>query len=303
LSKKLSQIIIALALLDVTTACNSNSNFSNQLNIASLSGQLNNTSSGSGSVGSSGSSSSGFDGSTNIPNPPAAANYVDEIQELSDWSGATGAASQCPNGVASSTCDPVSANFDSTVTHPSDPIAFSESDGVSGEFQFYQGPAWATAIWGHSLLTQTAVRNFIWDFYVYVSAATYGASELDLYTSLNSGQRFMMGSQCNRSANTWDTWSESEQQWIHNASIPCNTVLTAGAWHHVTFYNTVSSADNSYTYQVIRIDGVDYVLNQTQFTKEVGWPDGLIGVQVQLDANASGAGVNEYIENMQLYAW
>jgi hypothetical protein len=100
-----------------------------------------------------------------------------------------------------------------------------------------------------------------------------------------------------------DTWSESGQHWIQNASIPCNDVLSPGMWHHVTFYNTVNSSNNTYTYQVLRIDNVDYVLNQTQSAKAVGWPDGLIGVQVQIDTNADGGGVNEYIENMQLYAW
>jgi len=113
----------------------------------------------------------------------------------------------------------------------------------------------------------------------------------------------MMGSQCNRTNNSWDTWSEANQTWIHNTSIPCNQILTAGTWHRVTFYSTADSTTNSYTYHVIRIDGTDYVLNQTQYTKYVGWPEGLIGVQVQLDTNASGAGVNEYIENMQLYTW
>jgi hypothetical protein len=246
---------------------------------------------------------SGFDGSANIPNPPASANNVDKIQELTGWLGQTGAVSQCPNGVASPNCNPVSANFNPTPVLSSDPIGFPGSDGISGEFQLYQSPAYATALWGHQVLTQAAARNFIWDFYIYVNSAAYGASELDLYTSLNNGQRFMMGSQCNRNNNTWDTWSESGQAWVHNASVPCNTVLAAGAWHHVTFYNTVNASNNTYTYQVLRIDGVDYVLNQTQSAQQVGWPDGLIGVQVQLDANYSGNGVNEYLENMQLYAW
>jgi len=245
----------------------------------------------------------GFDGSANIPNPPASASNVDKIQELTGWSGETGAASQCPNGVATSSCDPVSANFNSTPALSSDPIALSGSDGISGEFQLYQSPAYATAIWGHQVLTQAAARNFIWDFYIYVNSASYGASELDLYTSLNNGQRFMMGSQCNRNNNTWDTWSESGQTWIHNTNIPCNTVLSAGVWHHVTFYNTVNTSNNTYTYQTLRIDEVDYVLNQTQSAKEVGWPDGVIGVQVQLDANFAGNGVYEYLENMQIYAW
>ena len=48
----------------------------------------------------------GFSGSSNIPSPPASASYVSSVQELSNWASSTGAASQCPDGVASSTCDP-----------------------------------------------------------------------------------------------------------------------------------------------------------------------------------------------------
>ena len=65
----------------------------------------------------------------------------------------------------------------------------------------------------------------------------------------------------------------------------------------------MNTSNNTYEYHVIRIDNVDYVLNQTQNAQETGWPDGGISVQVQLDDNSSGAGVNEYLENVQLYAW
>ena len=252
---------------------------------------------------SSSSSSGGFDGSSNIPNPPSSATHYTDIQELSDWKSSTGAASQCPGGVPSSKCDPVNANYNSTVEHPADPISLAGSEGETGLFQLYSSPAWATVVWGHSAGTQTSVRNLIWDFYVDVTGTNYNASELDLYDSLNGGQRFMMGSQCDRGHNTWDTWNEATQHWFQNASVPCNSVLPPNQWNHVTFYNTLDSSNNTYTYHVLRINGVDYVLNQSFGTAPVGWPDGLIGMQVQLDANGSGSGVNEYLENVQIYGW
>ena len=205
----------------------------------------------------------------NIPNPPPSASNIGKIQEDNGWSSATGAVSSCPGGVPSPTCNPPNANYNSTVSHPTDPIPLSGSENSCGEFQLYQSPAWATVIWGHSLETNLSARNFIWDFYVYVTNTSYQASELDFYDSLNGGQRFMMGTQCNRANNTWDTWNEATQQWIHT-SIACNSTLTAGAWHHITFYNTVNSSNNTYTYHVLRIDGVDHVLNQSQPTAHVG---------------------------------
>jgi len=245
----------------------------------------------------------GFDGSASIPNPPNGAVDIRNIQKLTGWKGLTGAASQCPGGVASSTCNPLNANFNATVMHPADPLTLVGSSGTTGEFQFYQSPGYATAIWGHSVGTYLSARNFIWDFYVYVDSVNFGNAELDLYTSLNNGQRFMMGSQCDRSNNSWDTWNESTQKWIKNTSVPCKSVLPVQKWAHATFYNTVDSSNNTYTYHTLRIDGIDYNLNQEEPTTHVGWPDGLIGVQVQLDADSNGDPVNEYIENMSIYAW
>jgi hypothetical protein len=186
------------------------------------------------------------------------------------------------------------------VAGPGSPPA--AGDSTTGLFELETSPAWATCIWGHSFETDETARSFIWDFYVYVTATDYAASELDFYQILG-GQRFMMGTQCERAANTWDTWNESTQHWVKNASIACNEVLTPSAWHHVVMYLTTDSTTNEYTYETIRIDGVDYPLNQTQPTKASTWPDGLVGVQVQLDANASGDGVNEYIEAMNVYSW
>ena len=86
-------------------------------------------------------SGSGFDGSLNIPIPPSSAYYVDNIDNLSNWTSATGAASGCPNGVASPTCNPPNANYNSKVEHPADPAPLSGSDNTSGEFQLFNGPA------------------------------------------------------------------------------------------------------------------------------------------------------------------
>jgi len=249
------------------------------------------------------SQSGNFAGSVNIPNPPSSAILVSQIQQLSNWSSSTGAASQCPNGVASPTCNPVNANYNATVGHPADPLVLPGSSGTSGEFQIYQSPANATVVWGQALQTHSTATNFIWDFYVYVTGAHYASSELDLYATLNGGQRFMMGSQCNRGNNSWDTWNEASQTWIHNMNVPCNSVLSPGLWHRVSFYNSIDLASNTYTYRVLRIDGVDYILNQTQPAQHMNWPDGLLGVQVQLDADSSGQAVDEYFENMQTYSW
>jgi hypothetical protein len=247
-------------------------------------------------------SGSGFDGSPNIPIPPSFAHYAGNIDDLSNWNSATGAIPSCPNGVASSTCNPPNANYNPTVEHPADPASLAGSDNISALFELYNGPALGEVVWTKELFTNAKVSHFIWDIYLYVNSTNYGGSELDLLATAN-GYAFMMGSICYRPGNSYFTWNNAAQHWISNPSIPCNNLLTADTWHHITFYSTVNTSNNTYEYHVIRIDNVDYVLNQTQNAQETGWPDGVISVQAQLDANSSGAGVNEYLENVQLYAW
>ena len=176
------------------------------------------------------------------------------------------------------------------------------SDNDAGLFELEDSPAWATCIWGHSIGTSTTVRRFIWDFEVYVTATDYQSSELDFY-QIRSGKRFMLGTQCDRAANSWDTWNEGSQHWVQNPSIPCATILTPSRWHHVVMYLSTDSGAQMYTYHTIRIDEVDYPLEQSEPVEATTWPDGLIGVQVQLDANAGGKGVSEYVEAMNVYAW
>jgi hypothetical protein len=205
--------------------------------------------------------------------------------------------------VAGNGCNPPNASYNTTVEHVADPGTEPPgSDDSAGLFELYDSPAWATCIWGHSIGTSTTARSFLWDFYVYVTGTGYAASELDFYQILG-GQRFMMGTQCNRTNDTWDTWNESTQKWIHHASIPCNDILTPDTWHHVVMYLTTNATTNEYTYETFRIDGVDYPLNETLPSHPSTWPDGLIGVQVQLDTNGTGVGVNEYVEEMKAYAW
>jgi hypothetical protein len=248
------------------------------------------------------SSGTGFDGSSHIPSPPSTSRVVTNIQQLSKWAGKTGAASQCPGGKPSSTCDPVNANFDANVQHVADPIALAGSSKEAGEFEVFNSPASATAIWGKSVVTDAAATNFIWDFYVYVNSSNYWSHELDLYDTLDK-DHFMMGNQCSRGRNAWDTWSSATSKWIDHYEIPCSTILSPNKWHHLTIWNTIIPSAKEYEYRVLRIDGVDYVINQKEQSSSDNWPSGLIGVQVQLDLNSTGTGVKEFIENMNLHYW
>src|SRR5262249_27788059 len=149
---------------------------------------------------------------------------------------ATGAASSCPDGKVSSTCDPPNANFNRTVLHVADPgVDPSGGNGQAGLFELYDGPKGAACISGHTIGTPTPARPFIWDFSVLVNGTDYANSELDFYQIL-SGHRLMLGTQCNRPQNSWDTWNEQKQHWVHHTSIPCKEILSKNTWHRVVMY-------------------------------------------------------------------
>jgi hypothetical protein len=252
-----------------------------------------------------GSGGSGYDGSPCIPVPPSSATLYDNIDNLTSWSTATGAASSCPNGSATPTCDPPDAIFNRTVEHVADPgTSPPGSDHSAGEFELDQSKKDVTALWGHSFATIDTPKSFIWDFYVYFDAISFANAELDFYQVLG-GHRLMLGTQCDRGSNSWDTWNEDSQTWSPNKEIPCQTILTAAAWHHVIMYGSTDGAADSYTYHTLRVDGVDYPLEQLKHgkSKMSTWPEGHTGVQVQIDANSSGAPVTEYVESMKTYAW
>jgi hypothetical protein len=248
-------------------------------------------------------SGNGFEGSPNIPIPPSYAYYVDNIDNLSGWTSATGATAACTYGVISSTCNPPSASYSATVGHPADPAPLAGSDNISGLFQVFNGPPWADTIWTKNLIAGANVDHFIWDMYLYVNSTNYNGSELDLVMTANGGQEFLASAVCDRPINMLKVWNNGTQAWIPEASVPCDDILTAKSWHRITFYSTANISRDTLDFLMVRIDNVDYMLNQTVSTEATGWPDGAVSVQVQLDTNASGAGVNEYLESSQVYAW
>lgn len=168
--------------------------------------------------------------------------------------------------------------------------------------QFYNSGVWANALWWQKLGANNNKHNFLWDFWIYLDSAsqTSGqALEFDAFQFVG-GYNYMIGSQCNYGAGKWDTWNEATGHWIHT-SITCPK-FSPNTWHHIQWYVTTDTNAHKYTYHTLVVDGHSYTVNQTYSAKNLHWSDN-IGVQWQLDVNASGRGYNEWVDSASLAIW
>lgn len=168
--------------------------------------------------------------------------------------------------------------------------------------QIFNSGVWDNALWWKKLGANNNVTNMLWDFYVQIdNNASQGAQALE-YDSFQfvGGYNYMVGSQCNIAAGVWDVWDELHGHWIHT-TVACHG-LSAGTWHHIQWYVTTNHSNHTYHYVTLVVDGVPHPINQTYTAKDLNWGDN-IGVQYQLDVNASGHGYNEWFDNVTFTIW
>jgi len=182
--------------------------------------------------------------------------------------------------------------------------AFSQtSPALDGQsMELFQDGVWSNALWYHKVGANDAATNFLWDFYVQLDSASINAAQAVEYDAFQfvGGYNYMIGSECNYAAGVWDTWNESTGHWLHT-TVPCNK-FSAEAWHHIQWYMTNNHTAHTYTYNTLVVDGVAYSINQTQPAKYLGWADD-VGVQWQMDVNASGTGYHEWVDQAKLTIW
>ena len=104
-----------------------------------------------------------------------------------------------------------------------------------------------------------------------------------------SGSSMEVSHSGNYGSGFWDLWDGYNRHW-HRTGVACPK-FQPGAWHHIQFFAKRAPDTPSYTLVSITVDGSTYPLNVTYSAKDVGW-DGHVGVQFQLDVNATGQGVS-----------
>jgi hypothetical protein len=235
------------------------------------------------SVGSSG----GTTITSALPIPPSTAKVFSNIdQMMNSWSSCE--AASCAGGSGN-------GSFWQAFNQTSPSI-----DGNSMEL-FHDG-IWGNALWWKKVGANNNASNFLWDFYVQLDSASLSSAqalEYDVFQFVG-GYNYMIGTECNYAAGVWDTWSETSGHWLHT-NVPCKK-FAPGTWHHVQWYMKANHSNHSYTYVTLVVDGMAYKVNQTQYARNLGWQDN-VGVQWQMDVNASGNGYHQWVDKAKLTIW
>ncbi len=235
-------------------------------------------------VGSGGGGNGG--GGNGLPTPPQGAIVFSDIENRGNWMLCN--EPSCAGG------DGDGAYW--MAQHQSSP----SRDGSSMEF--FNSGMWDNALFSEKLGANNNVHNFLWDFYFYVDSNSQNATqalEFDAFQFV-SGYNYMIGSQCDYGHAVWDTWDEASGHWMPT-SISCPK-FTANTWHHIQWYETTNTSSHQYTYVTLVVDGHSYPVNTTRNARNLGWSNNL-GVQWQLDVNASGEGYHEWVDNATLTIW
>lgn len=228
----------------------------------------------------------GGGGGNGLPDPPSWATVFQHIEDRGNWNWCN--SPSCAGGSGRGTYW--------MAQHQGNP----SRDGSSMEF--YNSGSWANALWWQKVGANNSAHNFLWDFYVYVDSASQNAAqalEFDAFQFVG-GYNYMIGSQCNYGAGKWDTWDEASGHWIHS-SISCPK-FSPNTWHHIQWYVTTDTSRHTYTYVTLVVDGNSTPVNVTHSAKNLGWSNN-IGVQWQLDVNASGQGYHEWVDESTLTIW
>lgn len=225
-------------------------------------------------------------GGNGLPTPPAGAIVYHNIQNNGGWGYCN--APSCAGG------DGDGAYW--MAQHQSTP----SRSGSSTEF--YNSGVWDNALWFQKLGANNNVHNLLWDFYFYVDSNSQHATqalEFDSFQFVN-GYNYMIGSQCDYGQSKWDTWDEASGHWIAT-SLACPK-FSPNTWHHIQWYVTTNTSTHQYTYVTLVVDGTVHPINTTRNAKYLAWGNNL-GVQWQLDCNASGEDYHEWIDQSTLSIW
>lgn len=228
----------------------------------------------------------GGNGGGGLPNPPSNAVWFNDIQRASGWNwchdpGCAGGSGQGSYWMAQWQGNP----------------------SMSGQsMEFYNSGVWANALWWHKFGGYNWAHNFLWDFWVYVDGNSSWATqalEYDVF-QFAGGYSYMMGTQCDKGAGVWDVWDAASGHWVYTG-VQCHG-FSPNSWHHIQWYITTNSGSHTYNYVTLVVDGNGSAINQTHNARWSGW-DQNVGVQWQLDVNATGAGYHEWVDKAKLAIW
>lgn len=225
-------------------------------------------------------------GNNGLPTPPSWATVFDNVHRGGSWGwchdpGCAGGSGKGSYWMAQNQSSP-------------------SKTGASTEL--FNSGVWANALWWHKVGANSNARNFLVDYYLYVDDTSRWAAQAMEMESFQfvGGWNYMLGTQCDAGRGVWDTWDQGSGRWLGTYA-PCHG-FSPWTWHHVQWYITTNTNSHTYTYVILVVDGQAYPMNITRNAGWTGWGDN-VGVQWQMDVNATGAGYREWIDAARLTIW
>jgi diadenosine tetraphosphatase ApaH/serine/threonine PP2A family protein phosphatase len=185
-------------------------------------------------------------------------------------------------------------------------------DGASRDF-YISGATYTNGLWWYKVGPNDAVSHFKSDFWVYFNSGTQHAQALEFDTfQFIAGQEYMFGTQCDYASGTWDVWNMGAHAWVHSA-VACPR-FKFNTWYHLTWTFHRTSPDNHEHYDsltVVQHTSSGKVASNNTYKFDMafpsgptpaGWSDNL-GVQFQMDIGATGASMEEWVDEVTLTAW
>ena len=202
------------------------------------------------------------------------------------------------------------AGAGSNATIASSPFQSTPSvDGSSRDFVI-NGAAYTDGLWWYKVGPNDEVTHFQFSLDLWVASNTSAAQALEFDTfQFVSGQEYMFGTQCNYAAGVWDVWNQNAHQWVPTSST-C-TQFQPNRRYHLTFafHRDASSNEHYDSMTIVRYtDGgpksktYSWNLSYPSGPTPQGWTDNL-GVQFQMDIGASGAQMQEFVDDVTLTTW
>ncbi len=239
--------------------------------------------------------------------------YPNLDDSYSGWGSCTGScaggaqATNYTNTLASST------TTDGTLT----PTVSTGNDSM--EF-WLNGGAYTDVLWWNKVGANNGVSNFTFDFWVqlYNSSAALPtniqALEFDTFQFIKTsgrGTEYMFGTQCNYASGVWQVWNQQAGTW-NSAGITC-VFFQPNVWYHITwhFHRTKDKLMHYDSLSIVQYNTSNQPVSTNTYALNIAYPSGPMpsgwtsnmGVQFQMDSNASGGQLQEYVDAVTLTAW
>jgi hypothetical protein len=217
------------------------------------------------------------------------------------------------NGLAGAvgwgSCVTCAGGASDAATISSAPFQTTPSVDGSSRYFYINGAADANGLWWYKVGPNDAVSNFELDFWFYPNSGTLSARALEFDAfQFNKGVEYMFGTQCDYASGTWDVWNMGATQWVHTG-VRC-TEFQPNTWYHLSWKFHRTSPNNYEHYDSLTIEqpGNRGRLSTTTYNLNLAFPSGPMpsgwtdnmGVQFQMDIGATGATMEQWVDEVTL---